>query len=163
MNDKKITYRLQIEKPDLKAIERIVRSSGFFYAEEIDLAIELAEEKIAQGKASSYEFIFGESANMIVAYTCFGLIPATTASYDLYWIAVDEQFRKKGYGREIMLKTEEVIYSLGGKHIYAETSSRDLYRPTHFFYENCGYLREAFLKDFYAEGDGKIVYSKILK
>jgi GNAT superfamily N-acetyltransferase len=163
MNDKKITYRLQIEKPDVKAIERIVRSSGFFYTAEIDLAIELAEEKIAQGKSSSYEFLFGESANTIFAYTCFGLIPATAASYDLYWIAVDEQFRKKGYGKKIMLKTEEVIYSLGGKHIYAETSSRDLYFPTHIFYENCGYLREAFLKDFYAEGDGKIIYSKTLK
>jgi GNAT superfamily N-acetyltransferase len=163
MNDKKITYRLQIIKTDVKAIERIVRSSGFFYAAEIDLAIELAEEKIARGKASSYEFLFGESADMIVAYTCFGLIPATAASYDLYWIAVDEQFRKKGYGKEMMLKTEEVICSLGGKHIYAETSSRDLYRPTHIFYENCGYLREASLKDFYAEGDSKIIYSKVLK
>ena len=60
-------------------------------------------------------------------------------------------------------KTEEVICSLGGKHIYAETSSRDLYRPTHIFYENCGYLREASLKDFYAEGDSKIIYSKVLK
>jgi hypothetical protein len=56
-----------------------------------------------------------------------------------------------------------VISSLSGKRIYAETSSRDLYLPTHVFYENCGYLREAFLKDFYADGDGKIIYSKTLK
>jgi ribosomal protein S18 acetylase RimI-like enzyme len=163
MIDKKITYRRQIKKKEVKAIERIVRSSGFFSAAEIALAIELAEEKIAQGNSSSYEFLLGESANLIVAYTCFGLIPATTNSYDLYWIAVDEQFRKKGYGKEIMLKTEEIIYSMGGKHIYAETSSRDLYLPTHIFYENCGYMREAFLKDFYAEGDDKIIYSKAFK
>jgi GNAT superfamily N-acetyltransferase len=120
-------------------------------------------EKIKEDNASSYEFLFGESENIIVAYTCFGLIPATAASYDLYWIAVDNKFRRHGYGKEIMIKTEDAIRSLGGKNIYAETSSRDLYRPTHIFYENRGYLREAFLKDVYAQGDSKIVYSKSLK
>lgn len=162
MADNKLKYRRQIMKTDADAIENIVRSSGFFSEAEINLAIELATEKIADEK-SSYEFLFAESANNILAYTCFGLIPATDASYDLYWIAVDEQFRGKGYGKDIMIKTEYAIQSLGGKHVYAETSSRGLYKPTHIFYENCGYLREAFLKDFYAEGDSKIIYSKALK
>jgi GNAT superfamily N-acetyltransferase len=163
MDDKIITYRRHIINSDLPAIERIVCSSGFFNAAEIDLALELAAEKLAQGNNSSYEFLFGESLHNVVVYTCYGLIPATAGSYDLYWIAVDEQFRGKGLGREIIIKTEDVISSLGGKRIYAETSSRDLYLPTHAFYENCGYLREAFLKDFYAYGDGKIIYSKTLK
>ena len=160
-----IIYRREIKISDMVAIEKIVRSSGFFNAAEIDLALELAAEKLEQGNNSSYEFLIGESfnTNTVAAYTCFGLIPATAGSYDLYWIAVDEQFRAKGLGKDILMKTEEVIRSLGGKRIYAETSSRDLYKPTHIFYENCGYIREAFLKDFYAEGDGKIIYSKTLK
>jgi ribosomal protein S18 acetylase RimI-like enzyme len=157
-----ITYRQQIQPSDVDAIYRIVQSSGFFSPAEIDLALELAKEKLVDD-ASSYQFLFGEEKDLVCGYTCFGLIPATAASFDLYWIAVDEHMRHRGLGRELMIKTEQMIFSLGGKHIYAETSSRNQYRPTQNFYERCGYFREAILKDFYTAGDSKIIYSKEIK
>jgi GNAT superfamily N-acetyltransferase len=162
MNISRITYRELIKPSDLAAIARIVQSSSFFSAAEIDLACELAGEKLADGKASSYQFLFGEGDDCVRGYTCFGLIPATAGSYDLYWIAVDHSFRTKGLGKQLLQKTEDIIRSRGGEHIYAETSSRRQYEPTHRFYENCGYIREAYLKDFYAPGDSKIIYSKKL-
>jgi ribosomal protein S18 acetylase RimI-like enzyme len=106
--------------------------------------------------------LFAEDKDRVLGYTCYGFIPATCGSYDLYWIAVDEQFRSQGLGKELMLKTEDVIRGIGGRLIYVETSSRDQYKPTHGFYESCGYQKEAFLKDFYAEGDSKIIYVKTL-
>lgn len=160
--DANLTYRQQIQPSHIDAIDRIIQSSGFFSPAEIDLALELAKEKLADD-ASSYQFLFGEDKDLVWGYTCFGLIPATAGSYDLYWIAVDEHFRYRGLGRELMIKTEEIISALGGKHIYAETSSRNQYRPTQNFYERCGYFREAILKDFYATGDSKIIYSKEIK
>ena len=157
-----LIYRQQIMAADPHAISRIVQSSGFFSTEEIALARELAEEKLDQGNASSYQFLFAEDENSVLGYTCFGLIPATSGSYDLYWIAVDEQFRSQGLGKELMQKTEDVIRGIGGRLIYVETSSRDQYKPTHSFYESCGYQKEAFLKDFYAFGDSKIIYVKTI-
>ena len=62
-----------------------------------------------------------------------------------------------------MVQTEKLIEASGGRQLYDETSSRDQYKPTHKYYEACGYRQEAFLKNFYAEGDGKIIYSKVLK
>jgi hypothetical protein len=50
----------------------------------------------------------------------------------------------------------------GARRIYADTSSRPQYEPTRRFYEACGYRREAFLADFYAPGDGKIIFGKEL-
>ena len=157
-----LIYRQQIQHSDIEAIADIVKSSGFFSAEEIDIALELAEEKLTQPHDSSYRFLFAEDKKHVVGYTCFGLIPATSGSYDLYWIAVDEQLRGAGLGKDLMKKTEKIIYDLGGKQIYAETSSRHQYQPTHNFYESCGYQKEAFLKDFYIEGDSKIIYVKTL-
>jgi phosphoribosylformimino-5-aminoimidazole carboxamide ribonucleotide (ProFAR) isomerase len=61
-----------------------------------------------------------------------------------------------------MQRTEIIISDLGGKRIYVETSSRHQYQPTHGFYESCGYRTEAVLKDFYTEGDSKIIYVKTL-
>jgi GNAT superfamily N-acetyltransferase len=160
MNIPRITYREQIKPSDLNAIARIVESSTFFSAEEIDLAGELAQEKISDGDACSYQFLFGEDEDFVWGYTCFGQIPATAASFDLYWIAVENGLRARGLGRLLLKKTEDIILAAGGKHIYVETSSRNQYRTTHRFYESCGYLPEAFLKDFYATGDSKIIYSK---
>jgi len=162
MTANKLNYRQQILPSDPEAISRIVQSSGFFSTEEIALARELAEEKLAQGNACSYQFLFAENKDNVRGYTCFGLIPATAGSYDLYWIAIDEQFRSQGSGKELMLKTQHIIRSMGGRLIYVETSSRDQYKPTHSFYESCGYRQEAFLKDFYATGDSKIIYVKTL-
>ncbi len=156
-------YRQQIKHSDIEAIADIVKSSGFFSAEEIDIALELAEEKLTQPHDSSYQFLFAEKENRVVGYTCYGLIPATHFSYDIYWIAVLKDMRGHGLGKLLMIETEKLIHAGGGRQVYAETSSRDLYKPTHKFYENCGYHQEAFLKNFYSEGDSKIIYSKTLK
>jgi ribosomal protein S18 acetylase RimI-like enzyme len=159
----KITYRQEIKPTDVAAIETIIRSSGFFSAEEIDIAQELAEEKLELGAASSYQFLFAENEDIVFGYSCFGLIPMTSASYDIYWIAVNQHLRSKGLGKKLMEKSEEIIRSLGGKRVYVETASRKQYQTTHSFYQSCGYHQAAFLEDFYAEGDGKIIYVKILK
>jgi GNAT superfamily N-acetyltransferase len=161
MND--FIYRQQIQHSDIGAIAGIVKSSGFFSAEEIDIALELAEEKLTQPHDSSYQFLFAEKENRVAGYTCYGLIPATHFSYDIYWIAVLKDMRGHGLGKLLMIETERLIHLSGGRQIYADTSSRDLYIPTHKFYESCGYYQEAFLKNFYSEGDSKIIYSKTLK
>jgi len=153
-------YREQILPSDPSAISRIVQSSGFFSSDEIALARELAEEKLTQGNACSYQFMFAEDKDSVLGYTCYGLIPATSGSYDLYWIAVNEQLRSQGLGKALMKETERIISDIGGRRIYVETSSRNQYKPTHGFYESCGYKKEALLKDFYAEGDSKIMYSR---
>jgi ribosomal protein S18 acetylase RimI-like enzyme len=159
----KLIYRHQIQLSDLEAISTIVKSSGFFSAAETDIALELAEEKLEHQDASSYRFLFVENEKRVVGYTCYGLIPATCFSYDLYWIAVLKDFCGQGLGKLLMAKTEKLIRAGGGKQIYVETSSRDQYQPTHNFYESCGYHQEAFLKNFYSESDSKIIYVKILK
>ena len=162
MNIPRATYRQQIKPSDLEAIARIVNSSGFFSTAETDLALELAKEKLSEGNASSYQFLFGEDEDLVWGYTCFGLIPATAASYDLYWIAVDNHLRARGLGKQLLKKSEDIIRNRDGKHIYVETSSRQQYQTTHRFYEVCGYIQEAFLKDFYAAGDSKVIYSKTI-
>jgi ribosomal protein S18 acetylase RimI-like enzyme len=160
---KTFTYRQQIQPSDIEAIADIVESSDFFSDEEIEIAIELAEEKIERQGASSYQFLIVEDEKRVVGYTCYGLIPATSYSYDIYWIVVSKNLRGQGLGKRLMAETEKLIYQSGGRQIYAETSSREQYKTTHKFYESCGYHKEAFLKNFYSEGDGKIIYAKVLK
>ena len=160
---KTFTYRQNIKPSDIEAIAGLVESSGFFSDEEIEIAIQLAEEKLDQKDASSYRFVFAEDDERVLGYTCYGLVPATAYSYDVYWIVVSDDLRGQGVGKLLMAETEQLIRQSGGRQIYAETSSREQYKPTQKFYEACGFHQEAFLKNFYNEGDSKIIYAKALK
>lgn len=157
-----MTFRSDVQAGDEAHVERLVSSSGFFRPDEIPVAVELVTETLEKGAASGYAFVFAESAGVPVGYACFGLIPCTLSSYDLYWIAVDNACRGGGIGRELMRRVEAAVVEQGGKRIYIETSTRDLYLPTRRFYENCGYAIVATLPDFYADGDGKNVFFRAL-
>lgn len=100
----------------------------------------------------------GTKAPAIVGYACYGPIAGTRDSFDLYWIAVHAEHRGNGLGKRLLQATVEAVRAAGGDRLYAETSSRAQYKPTHRFYEACGFKCEALLKDFYAPGDDKLIY-----
>jgi len=55
---------------------------------------------------------------------------------------------------------EQKIRDAGGRLYIVETSGRESYLPTRKFYEKIGYTIAACVKDFYAVGDDKIIYTK---
>ena len=61
-----------------------------------------------------------------------------------------------------MALAETEIVKAGGTRVYVDTSSRKQYAPTRTFYERVGYSKDALLEDFYAPGDGKVIYVKVL-
>ncbi len=158
---KDVHFRLDVSEGDPCAVEGIVASSGFFTDAERNLAVELVREALVKGPASGYHFLFAEFRGDLIGYSCFGPIPCTQFSYDLYWIVVQEDFRRLGLGSQLLRATEVLVWKLGGRRIYVDTSSRPQYAPTRAFYEKFGYVRAAMLQDFYAPGDGKVTYIKV--
>jgi ribosomal protein S18 acetylase RimI-like enzyme len=146
----------------MKHVREIVVSSGFFSKAEIEVAVELVQLRLNKGIESGYHFLFAEEDKKVLGYSCFGPIPCTVESYDIYWIAVQEDLRRSGLGVELLKKVEEKIREMGGKRIYVETSSREQYEPTRLFYSRCGYRKEATLKNFYSPGDDKVIYLRAL-
>ena len=159
-NNSSISWREEPVPSDIKDIIGIVRSTGFFNMEELSVAAELVEERLKRGIESGYYFLFLEEKKVLTGYSCYGPVPGTRGSFDLYWIAVNNDARGAGLGRMIIERTERKIKDMGGTGIYIETASKDLYLPTRKFYEICGYFPEARLMDFYAPGDDKIIYVK---
>jgi GNAT superfamily N-acetyltransferase len=157
-----LAFRYEPSPDDRERVRRIVESSGFFNPAEIDVAVELVDERLARGAAGGYHFVFAECEGRTVGYSCYGPIAGTAASHDLYWIAVEQSCRSKGLGRALLVETERRIAASGGLRVYAETSNRPQYAPTRGFYTHCGYALEAVLKDFYAPGDDKAIYVKVL-
>jgi GNAT superfamily N-acetyltransferase len=157
-----LAYRERVVPADASAIRRLVSGSEFFNPQEQEVAVELLEDRLQRGPASGYHFLLADCSGALAGFTCYGPIPGTTASFDLYWIVVDAELRGRGIGRELLRRTEWLVAQQQGRRLYAETSSRDQYRSTRAFYERCGYRQEAFLSDFYAPGDGKVIFVKVL-
>jgi ribosomal protein S18 acetylase RimI-like enzyme len=164
MNDMEfnITFRHDVRPADTTAVRELVEATRFFSAEETEIAVELVEECLAKGEAGGYFFIFGEMQGRIVCYACYGPVPATRSSYDIYWMAVHPVFQRRGLGRKLLEMCETLIREAGGRQIYMDTSARVQYEPTRRLYETAGYRQAAYLTDFYAPGDAKVIYEKIL-
>ncbi|MCB2228679.1 MAG: GNAT family N-acetyltransferase [Desulfarculaceae bacterium] len=155
-------WREEVLPGDSEMVERITRDSGFFRPDEVAVAAELASERLARGLASGYHFIFAPSGAELAGYACYGPIACTTASWDLFWIVVDNERRGAGLGSALLELAEQRAVGMGGERMYVETSSRPHYRPTRHFYQARGYAPQAVLADFYAPGDDKVIYVKTL-
>jgi GNAT superfamily N-acetyltransferase len=160
--ENRIVYREKVRPGDREAVARIVRATRFFSEDEEGIAVELVNERLIKGEASGYFFLFAEEEDRLLGYSCFGPIPGSTHSYDLYWIAVDPGVQGKGLGKKLLVESERLMKMRGAQRIYADTSSRPQYETTRAFYRACGYFQEAFLVDFYAAGDGKAIFVKVL-
>lgn len=157
---KSTSFRKMVVPSDITSVGQILKSTGFFKPHEIDVALELIEDRLKNGECCGYQFCFLEIEGRTAAYGCYGEIPCTIKNYDLYWLAVDGYLRGKGLGKVLLEKIESDIKLHGGRGIYAETSNKAQYAPTVGFYESSGYQNIAVFEDFYDIGDDKVVYFK---
>jgi len=162
MSDLMLQFRTDVTEADREIVRRVTDSTGFFYPEEVETAVELVDDRLLKGPRCGYFFLFAEYEGQTVGYTSYGPIACTKESFDLYWIVVAGEFRGKGLGTKLLERSEEAIAELGGTRVYIETSARPFYDPTRAFYIARGYRQIAELEDFYGPGDAKAMYLKIL-
>ncbi len=154
------TFRCEPCADDCVRIREVLESNGIFYPYEVDVAIELIEDRLEHGSESCYSFIFLDDDNGAVGYICFGPIYMTDNRYDLYWIAVHEGLRGQGLGGLLLREAESQIRRRGGKYLYVETSGKDDYRKTRDFYIKQRYDQVACIPHFYKDHDDKIIFMK---
>ncbi len=158
-----LRFRDEPTGDDRAMVRALTAATGFFSAEEVAVAVELVEARLAQGLASGYRFLFAERYGRLDGYVCYGPIALTRSSFDLYWIAVRPDSQRTGLGRRLMEVAEGRARELGATAMYVETSSRPQYEPTRAFYRRLGYRPAAELPDFYGPGDGQVIFAKQLR
>ena len=120
--------------------------------------MELIDDGVARGKKSDFQFVVASEAETILGYACYGLIPLTEDSFDLYWLVVAPGQQHKKIGVRLMARVIEEVTRLGGARIYAETSSANDYSRARSFYAASGFVEAARMPDFYRRGEAKVVY-----
>lgn len=157
------TVRRELRPADREAVRTLLDGTGFFNREELEVAMELVDDRLAHREASHYRFLVAELDGTVVGYACWGPILGTAESADLYWIAVDRRTQGRGGGRALLAEAESWMAASGRPRVYLETAGRPQYEPTRAFYLACGYTIAAELEDFYAPGDAKVIFLRVLE
>lgn len=148
---------------DIEPLVEIVKATDVFRPEEVEVAQELMEVVAKQPGQKDYVIsTLEDESGTIRGYYCIGQTPMTESTYDLYWIAVDPRVHGQGMGKQLLRHSEEYIKAHGGKLVVAETSSLPKYEKTRLFYEHNHYTEASRINDYYARGDGLVVYIKYL-
>ncbi len=102
---------------DREYIRAILDASRTFTAEEVAVALEVIDDAVSRPQSDDYTICCAENdRGNVVGYICFGPIPMTDRCYDLYWICVDRERKKKGIGSSLILAMESDLMKRGARH-----------------------------------------------
>ncbi len=148
-----------ISKSDLEDLKRVIDSSELFPS---DLLDEMVSEYFSNTETEELWFTSIDNNKPIAIAYC-APEKLTEGTYNLYLIAVQKEYQAKGIGKKLMKYIEDLLASKGYRILLVETSGLNEFELTREFYDKCGYTREAIIRDFYRDGEDKVVFWKKLQ
>jgi ribosomal protein S18 acetylase RimI-like enzyme len=129
--------------------------------EHLDALGAVWEEYLILGaEDSGYTFLVDRDGDTILGFACYGRRDLADGVFDLYYIAVDPDHRRRGAGRRLLEAGETAAREAGARMMIAEASGTSEHEPTGEFYRDAGYRVEATIKDFYRVSDDLAVFVK---
>lgn len=143
---------------DLDSLKIVLDSCGLFPSEYLDVMI---SDYFHNLDTNEIWFTYVENNSPISIGYC---IPEklTSGTYNLLAIGVSENHQRKGVAVEMMNFIEQKLKTIGARVLIVETSSDDGQIGARNLYQKLGYNQEAVIRDFWNEGEDKIVYWKKL-
>jgi ribosomal protein S18 acetylase RimI-like enzyme len=149
-------------RPDeTDALVAMAEATGFFKPLEIDALCEVFDDyHEGIGEEDHVASVWDDPSRGVEGFVYYAPTPMTDRTWHLYWIVVKRESQGRGIGRQMLQLVEDDIRRRLGRLLVVETSSTPHYEPTRQFYRRCGYSETATVPDFYAEGDGMVVFTK---
>ena len=143
---------------DLDSLKIVLDSCGLFPSEYLD---DMISDYFHNLDTNEIWFTYVENDSPISIGYC---IPekSTSGTYNLLAIGVSENHQRKGVAVEMMNFIEQKLKTIGARVLIVETSSDDAQIGARNLYQKLGYNQEAVIRDFWNEGEDKIVYWKKL-
>jgi ribosomal protein S18 acetylase RimI-like enzyme len=147
-----------VSKEDIETLKKIIDSSELFPSEYLD---EMISDYFNNPETEDIWFTYINKESLSAIGYC---VPEklTDGTYNLLAIGVIKELQGKGIASEMMKYIEQLIKQKGGRILIVETSSDDAQFAARNFYKKIGYTQEAIIRDFWKEGEDKIVFWKKL-
>ena len=130
---------------------------GFEPDEQAELSATL-DQHIA-GNSAAFWLTDEDKGEIIVAAYC-APEAMTNGTWNLLFIAIHPDHQGQGRGKALMEFVEQHLAAQGDRLLLVETLAS--FEDTRAFYKRCDYEEEARIRDYYAQGQDKIIYRKML-
>ncbi len=145
---------------DSEALLAIVKESGQF--DENGLShVEETLSNYLTGESDDLWFTSDDGEPVGVAYCAPE--PVTDGTWNLLMLWTRSDRNGQGHGSALVSHVEQVLTERDARLLIVETSGLPDFKSARAFYSKCGFTQEARIKNFFAAGDDKIVYTKSLR
>lgn len=145
-----------IIKQDIDELKKVVDSSKLFPSEYLD---EMVYDYFNNSDTQDIWFTYiNNNIHVAIGYC----VPEkfTDGTYNLLAIGVSQNVQRKGIATQMMSYIEQLLKYKEGRILIVETSSDDAQIGARQFYNKIGYTQAAVIKDFWKDGEDKIVFWK---
>ncbi len=147
-----------VTQSDIDELKKVVDSSELFPSEYLD---EMISDYFNNTDTQDIWFAyFNDKTPTAIGYC----VPEklTNGTYNLLAIGVSQDAQRNGVATEMMKYIEQLLKLKDGRILIVETSSDDAQIGARKFYQKIGYTQMAIIKDFWKDGEDKIVFWKKL-
>ncbi|HEU4405874.1 MAG TPA: GNAT family N-acetyltransferase [Polyangiaceae bacterium] len=151
------------EPADTPALVSLGVSTGLFRPDEADLLLRSVLDDLHAGRLGEghLAYVWAEGpAEPPAGWVYFSPEAKADGVWELWWIGVAPTRQGRGVGDELLRFVEGRVGEAGGRILLISTSSLPLLERTRRFYAKRGYAECGRIPDFYADGDGKVIFAK---
>jgi GNAT superfamily N-acetyltransferase len=148
----------KVQADDVASLKEVIDANELFPSEYLDDMI----HGFLHGEAPQDIWLTQEVDGQAVSIAYCAPEKMTEGTFNLYLIAVHPHHQSKGLGAGLIKHVEDLLRQMGHRVLLVETSGLEEFERTRKFYDQCHYTREAVIRDFYKEGEDKVVFWKRL-
>lgn len=147
-----------VQTNDIDGLKKVCDSSGLFPSEYLD---DMIADYLNNSETQDIWFTYIDDNKPVAIGYC---VPEkfTNGTYNLLAIGVLQNTQRKGIASEMMNYIEQTVKSKQGRILIVETSNDEAQIGARKLYEKLGYTKEAIIRDFWNDGEDKIVFWKKL-
>ncbi|HEY9691489.1 MAG TPA: GNAT family N-acetyltransferase [Oculatellaceae cyanobacterium] len=146
---------------DTTALISLADATGLFQPNQLKELGKMLVDYFDSNSDSDRFWITDEDDGLVGVSYC-ELEPMTDRTWNLQLIAIRPDRQGQGRGATLLHHVEQTLIARGGRVLLVETSGLPDFDRTRAFYVKCGYQEEARIREFYAVGDDKVVFRKVL-
>lgn len=144
---------------DSDALLAMIKDSGQFDDQGLAHVNEKLDNYLA-GNSEDFWLTADDGEPVGFAYCAPELVTDGTWNLLMLWTRSDRH--GQGHGSALVAYVEKILTEKGVRLLIVETSGLPNFETARSFYDKSGFTKEARIRNFFADGDDKIVYIKSL-
>ncbi len=144
---------------DRDAILAMVRESGKFDNDALEHVASTLDAYL--DNSSSDLWLTADDGEPVGVALC-SPEPVSDGTWNLLMLWTRADRNNLGHGSALVAKIEQLLNERKARLLIVETSSLDDFAGARLFYRKCEFEEEARIKNFYSDGDDKVIFTKNL-